>query len=168
MASLSLQLRPFRHLQGILPGVLLCCLAHQAHGGAPPPGVLLCRSAHQALKGAPWVGSDSVVEWVRFLTGQPLCCSATDAGLCGERLWGCFHPLCMTQQYRLASMAAQLSSTGISHHNLLLHIPSICLSAVNSSPLPGTAPQPLNYSSQPLLLPGDLHPCLDTAGARTV
>ena len=35
-----------------------------------------------------------------------------------------------TQQYRLASMAAQLSSTGISHHNLLPHTPSICLSAV--------------------------------------
>ena len=29
----------------------------------------------------------------------------------------------MTQQYRLASMAAWLSSTGISHHNLLPHIP---------------------------------------------
>ena len=43
--------------------------------------------------------------------GQPLYCSAADAGLCGERPWGCFHPLCMTQQYRLASMAAWLSST---------------------------------------------------------
>ena len=31
----------------------------------------------------------------------------------------------MTQQYCLASMAAWLSSTGISHHNLLPHIPSI-------------------------------------------
>ena len=30
---------------------------------------------------------------------------------------------------RLASMAAQLSSTGISHHNLLPHTPSICLSS---------------------------------------
>ena len=37
----------------------------------------------------------------------------------------------------LASMAAWLSSTGISHHNLLPHIPSICLSAVNSNPHPG-------------------------------
>ena len=30
----------------------------------------------------------------------------------------------MTQQYRLASTAAWLSSTGLSHHNLLPHIPS--------------------------------------------
>ena len=29
----------------------------------------------------------------------------------------------MTQQYHLASMAAQLSSTGISHRSLLPHIP---------------------------------------------
>ena len=43
------------------------------------------------------------------------------------------------QQYHLASIAAWLSSTGISHHSLLLHIPSIHLSAVNSSPRPGIA-----------------------------
>ena len=55
---------------------------------------------------------------------------------------------------------AWLSSTGISHHNLLPHIPSICLSSVNSSPHPGIAPQSLNSSSQPLHLPGDLCPCL--------
>ena len=60
-----------------------------------------------------------------------------------ERLWGWLHPLCMTQQYRLASMAAWLSSTGISHHSLLPHIPSIHLSAVNSSPHPRIAPQSL-------------------------
>ena len=65
----------------------------------------------------------------------------------------------MSQQYCLASMAAWLSSTGISHHNLLPHIPLIRLSAVNSSPLPGIAPQSLNSSSQPLRLPGDLRPC---------
>ena len=59
----------------------------------------------------------------------------------------------MTQQYRLASMAARLSSTGISHHNLLPHIPSIRLSTVNSSPHPGIAPKSLNSSSQLLCLP---------------
>ena len=59
-------------------------------------------------------------------------------------------PPCMTQQYRLASMAAWLSSKGISHWDLLPHIPSIHLSTVNSSPLPGIAPQSLNSSSQPL------------------
>ena len=62
-------------------------------------------------------------------------------------------PPSMTQQYRLASMAAQLSSTSISHHSLLPHIPSIHLSTVNSSPGPCIAPQSLNSSSQPLCLP---------------
>ena len=56
-------------------------------------------------------------------------------------------------------MASQLSSTGISHHDLLLHILSMCLFAANRSPRPGIAPQSLNSSFQPLLLPGDLHPC---------
>ena len=66
----------------------------------------------------------------------------------------------MTQQYRLASMAARLSSTGISHHSLLPHISSICLSPVNSSPYPGIAPECLNSCSLPLCLPGDLCPCI--------
>ena len=65
----------------------------------------------------------------------------------------------MTQQYLLASMAAQLSSTGISHHSLLPHTPSIHLSTVNSSPHPGTAPQSLSSSSYLLCLLGYLHPC---------
>ena len=59
----------------------------------------------------------------------------------------------MTQQYCLASMAARLSSTSISHHDLLPHIPSIGLSAVNSSPCSGVASQSPNSSSQPLRLP---------------
>ena len=66
----------------------------------------------------------------------------------------------VTQQYRFASMAAWLSATGISHHDLLPHILSICSSAVNSSPHTGIAPQSLNSSSQPLPLPGDLGSCL--------
>ena len=57
-------------------------------------------------------------------------------------------------------MAAGISSTGISHHNLHPHIPSsICLSTVNSSPHLGIAPHSLNSNSQPLCLPGDLLPC---------
>ena len=56
-------------------------------------------------------------------------------------------------------MCARLSPTGISHHNLLPHFPSIRLSAVNSSPRPGIAPWSLNFSSKPLRLPGDLRPC---------
>ena len=69
-------------------------------------------------------------------------------------------PARMTQQYYLASMTAWLSSTGISHHDLLSHISLTGLSAVISSPHPEIAPQLLNSSSQLLHLPGDLHPCL--------
>ena len=70
---------------------------------------------------------------------------------CGEREAMVMAPSAtLTQQYCLASMAAWLSSTGISHQDLLLHILSICLSAVNRSPHPGIAPQPLNSRSQPL------------------
>ena len=64
----------------------------------------------------------------------------------------------MTQQYRLASTAAWLSSTGISHHSLLPHVPS-CLPTVNSRPHPGIAPQSLCSSSQLLWLLGDPCPC---------
>ena len=42
-------------------------------------------------------------------------------------------PIPVTQQCRLASMAARLSSTGISLYNLLPHIPSVHLSVVISS-----------------------------------
>ena len=54
-------------------------------------------------------------------------------------------------------MAAQLSSTGISHYNLLPHILLIHPSTINSSPHPGIALQTLNSSFQPLCLPGDLY-----------
>ena len=54
--------------------------------------------------------------------------------------------------YEVRPMTAWLSSTGISHHDLLPHIPLICLSADSSSP-----PQSLNSSSQLLCLPGDQH-----------
>ena len=65
----------------------------------------------------------------------------------------------MTQQFRLASLASWLSSSGISHHSLLL-----CFSTVNSSPHPAIAPQSLNSNSQSLPLLGDLHPCLGYYG----
>ena len=73
-------------------------------------------------------------------------------------------PLRVTQQYRLASMAAPLSSTGISYHSLLPHIPCIGLPIVNSSPSLGIAPQSLNSNSQPLCLPGDLVPVRGVCG----
>ena len=70
-----------------LPGVLLCHSKHQAHRGAPLAGVLLCRWAHQALKGAAWWGP-TLVQCVRLLMGQPLYCSAANAGVWGERGYG--------------------------------------------------------------------------------
>ena len=91
--------------------------------------------------------------------GQPLYCSAADADVWGEKGYADgSSPLGVTQQYRLASMAAWLSSIGTSHHKFLPHIPWIPLSTVNSSPRPGIAPQSLNSSSQ-LRLPGDPLPC---------
>ena len=66
----------------------------------------------------------------------------------------------MTQQYCLASVAAWLSPTGISHRSLLPHVPSGHLPTVNSRPHPEIAPQPLCSSSPPLCLLGDPCPCL--------
>ena len=69
----------------------------------------------------------------------------------------------------LASMAAWLSFTGIFHHNLLPHIPSTYLSAVNSNPHPGCSTIPklqlptAVLSRGPASLPG-----LCMAEARTV
>ena len=54
----------------------------------------------------------------------------------------------MTQQYRLASMAAWLSSTAISHHSLLPHIPSISLSTYCSRV---SNPSPWDCSTIPKL-----------------
>ena len=64
----------------------------------------------------------------------------------------------------LASMAAWHSSTGIFHHDLLPHIPSIRLSTVNSSPHPGITPQSPNSSFPLLCLPEDLCPCMGMYG----
>ena len=117
---------------------------------APLAGVLLCSLAHQSLKGAPWVGSCSVVQCVRHLMGQPLYFQLPMLA-CGERQAMVMAPPPTRDSavYRLASVAAQLSSTGLSHHSLLPHITLIRLSAVNSSPRPGIAPQSLDSSSQP-------------------
>ena len=143
--SIALPVRALKRGPG--PGFLLCCSAHQAHRGSRLVGVLLCNFVHQSLKGAPWVGSCSVVQCVRHLMGQPLYCSVADAGVWEERGYGDGSTPHMTQQYRLASMASWLSSTGISHHSLLFHIPLIHLSTANSSPHPGIAQQSINSSS---------------------
>ena len=100
------------------------------------------------LKGHPGWGSYAVVQCVRYLMGQPLYCSADWCWHMGrESLWWWLHPLHMTQQYHLASMAAWLSFTCVFYHDLLPQIPSTCLSSVNRSSCPGTSLQSLNSSS---------------------
>ena len=102
--------------------------------------------------------SCSVVQCLRLLMGQPLYCLGA-ASMWGEKGYGNGStPLHVTQQYHLASMAARLSSTGILHHDLLPHLPTICLSEVNSIPYPEIAPHSTNSSSQLLHLPGALIP----------
>ena len=128
LASLSPLLRPFRHLEGSL---------------AWGPSLLF---SVRHIEGPAWLGSFSVDQVRQTFDGpaSPLfSCQCWRVGR--ERLWGWLHPLHVTQQYRLASMADWLSSTGISHQN--------------RSPYPGIAPQFLNTSSQPQLLPGHLCPC---------
>ena len=77
-----------------------------------------------------------------------------------ERLWCWLHPLRVTQQYLLASMAAWFSSTVTPPPQSPPSHPLLYLFSVNSSPCSGISPQSLNSSSQPLHLPGDLCPCL--------
>ena len=60
------------HLEGPLPWDPSLLFGTSGTYRGPPNGVILCRSVHQALKGAPWVGSYSVVLWVRRLMGQSL------------------------------------------------------------------------------------------------
>ena len=62
------------------------------------------------------------------------------------------------------SMAAWLSSTGISHHSLLPHIPSIHLSAVHSSACPEIAPQSLTPAASHCAFQGTCIPVQSTYG----
>ena len=115
---------------------------------------LMCRWAHQSLNGGSYSSSAC-----QALDG-PASGSDADAGMWGERGYGGGSTHCVTQKYCLASMAAWLSSTGISYFSLLPHVFSVHLSTVNISPCPGIAPQSLSSNSQLLHLLGDLCPCL--------
>ena len=88
LASLSLYLHLFRHLEGYLAWSPSLLFSMSGTWRGPPTGVLLCRSAHQALKVAPWVGSCSVVQCIRCLIGQPLYCSAANVGMWRKRGYG--------------------------------------------------------------------------------
>ena len=168
------------------------CLSHR-RCGPTRVSVSWCSEGHfgwffsilptvQALRGLSCLGSFSVVWYIRHIEGHPtdrgptlssmsqafdgpasllFSCQCWCVG--SQRLWWWLHPLHVTQQCPLASMAARLSCTGISHHNLLPHIPLVRLSAVNSSPCPGIASQSLSSSSQSLHLLG-----VHMAAARTV
>ena len=72
LASLSLKLHPFRHLEGPLAWGLSLFFGHIRHiEGAPLTGVLLCRLAHQARKGAPCAESYSVDRCISHLKEHP-------------------------------------------------------------------------------------------------
>ena len=70
--------------EGLFGQLFSVALPVQALRG-PPCLVFFCCSECQAHRGAPWLGSYSVVQCVRRLMGQPLYCSAADAGVWGER-----------------------------------------------------------------------------------
>ena len=122
----------------------LCRSAHSVTHG-PLPGVVLYCSALRHLKEHPG--------WGPTLRSAPQACDgpASVSSSCqrwpvgGERLRGWLHPLPETQQHCLASVAARLSSAGISHHDLLPHTP-LCSQE---------QPSPWDCST----IPGDLRPC---------
>ena len=105
----------------------------------------------------------------QHLIGQPLYCSTANAGLWGERQWWWLHA-CVAQQYGLASTAARPSSTGISPHNLLPHIPSDLSLHNQQQPLPwdhSTIPKLHLPAAAPSRVPAFLsRRCM--AAARTV
>ena len=152
-----------------MPGVLLCCSVHHAHRGAPLAGVLLCKLAHQSLKEHPGWGptlhfSASDICWGSLSIVQlPML-------VCGEREAMGMAPAPVSDSAVLpCSMAAQLSSTGISYHSLLPHIPSIHLCTVNSSPHPGIASQSLYPAPSHCTFQGTCVPVRGMYGwARTV
>ena len=65
--------------------VFLCSPTHSGTLRAPLPGVLVCFSAHQAHRGSPSGWGPTLVLRIRCVMGQPLHCSAVDAGVKGER-----------------------------------------------------------------------------------
>ena len=104
LASVSLKLCLFRHLEGSLLGVLLCCSACQAHRGAALlAGILLCRSAHQSLKESPWWGltlefsasgicwaSISIVELPMLACGEKKAMVMASPLMCDSAVLPCF------------------------------------------------------------------------------
>ena len=108
LASLSLKLCPFKHLEGSL-----------AWGP-------LCRSAHQALKGAPWVGSYPIVQCIRYLmsqslyyapssgegNGNPLQCSCLENPRDGGAWWAAVYGVTQSRT-RLKRLSSSSSSSAL-------------------------------------------------------
>ena len=106
----------------------------------------------QAHRGAPLTGVYSVLQCLKGLMGQPLYCSAADSGMWEEKGYGDGSTTLLPW---LPGLPPQASPSPVSSL-----IPLIHLSAVNSSPRPGIAPQSPNSSSQPL------HPLRDLSPSR--
>ena len=122
--------------------VLLCCLVQQALKDLL--GWDLYCSACQVLKGPPSLGS--------------LLVSCQHWHVEGEKLNCWLHCLHITQQYHFASIAAQLSSKGIPHYDLLPYYPSGLLTTINSNLCPEIGFQSLRPSPLLPCIPGDLGP----------
>ena len=121
--------------------VLLCCVVQQAFKDLPVAGVLLyCLKGHH-LWGLYW--------------------SVSCTGSWGEREATVMAPSPAHDSAVLPWLYDCLVFLkGIPHCDLLPHIPSASLPAVNSRPHPGIAPQSLHSSSQPPCVLEDLHSCL--------
>ena len=143
MTSSSPLLCPFRHLEGSPGWSPSLLLSTSGTKSAPLTGLLLRCLLCQVFEGPAFLLFSS---WVL---------------LCGERESIEMTPTLMHDSAVSPCLqAARVSSTGVCHHHLPLHIPWSCLHAVNSRPQPEIAPQPVRSSSQQLCLLGNPHPCL--------
>ena len=80
--SMALPIQALRRLPCLGSLSFVWCIRHIV--GPSLAGALLCRSVRQAFKVSPWAGSYSVGHCISCLMGQPLCCSAANAGMWGE------------------------------------------------------------------------------------
>ena len=128
--------------------VFLCYSTWSGIQRAPLAGVLLHFSVHQVLIGASWVGSYSAV---RRLMGQPLYCSAANAGLWGKR--GCGDG--STHYTWLSTISLLPWLPGLSHR----HFPQAFPTTISSH----TSPQSISLLSTAALSQRLLHKCYTPA-----
>ena len=140
------------------------------------PGVLLCCSAHQALKGAPWLGSYCVVRCVRRFDGPASVSSAANASMwdreamvmappttCDLAVMPCFHGCLAFLHWHFPPQSPSSHHFNPSLHSQEQMLPWDC-STIPKLQLPTTALQlPNPWKRGPVLLSGV---CM--AAARTV